>query len=176
MTQAIVASIPVESRLVPSCLESIIDTKVRGAALNFLQKLVDWFFTWFYCPYHSLYTAKLARVHPFSDGVVKLYDSTKQGIGGIDFEWGNDFITLNERKVFFNLNPHIESVFSRQYFTDYVAIKDDEKRRAGWFQIIEQEISRPNNPKPMEKSWMVNTNHFGQVLGQPNAHLVEQPR
>lgn len=173
MTQAIVASIPIDSRFVPSCLETIIDKKVSGVALNFLEKLVDCLFTWFYCPYHSLYQAKTARVHFFGDGEAKLYDTTKQGVGAIE---RNGSITLNERKVFFNLNPNIESVFSRQAFTDYVVIKDDEKRRPGWFQIIEQEISRPNNPKPMEKSWTINTNRFGQILGQENVYLVERPR
>lgn len=168
MTQAIVASFSIESRWVPSCLETLIDKKVAGAALNFLQKLIDWFFSWFYCPYHSFYLEKAARVHAFNDGEVKLFDATKQGIGGIN----HNFITINGRKVLFNPNPHIETLFSRRTSTDYVVIRDDEKRRAGWFQIIEQEISRPGNPKPMEKLWLVNTNQF---YPQLNGYLVEQP-
>jgi hypothetical protein len=168
MTQAIVASIPVESRLVPSCLESILDRKVRGVAFNFFQKLIDWFFTNFYIPYDSLYRAKMARVHSFSDGLVKLYDTTKQGIGNIE----KDSITIHQRKVFFHRNPKIESVFSRKALTDYVLIKDDEKQRPGWFQIIEQPILQLGRPNPMEKVWSVNTNRFK----IPNAYLVEQPR
>ena len=171
MRSAIIASLPVESRLVPGCFESILDAKVQGAAMNFLQRLIDQFLTWLYCPYHSLYLAKMARVHLLSDGKVRLYDATKQAVGGVD----SNFITIRGTRVFFNANPHIWTVFSRQAFTDYIVVQDDEKRRPGWFQIIEQEISRPGNPKPMEKLWTVDTNRFGAVLGHADVYLVEQP-
>lgn len=173
MTQAIVASLPVGSRWVSSCLESIIDKKVRGVALNFFEKIVDWVFIQIYRPYNSLYKAKMARVHTFSDGSAKLFDASKQKVAGIDFEFGNDFITVKKKRVLFNPNPNIEPVFSREAFTDYIVVKDDEKRRPGWFEIIEQEIARPGNPKPMGKSWMVNTNQ--RRIGI-ETYLVEQPR
>jgi hypothetical protein len=169
MTQAVVSAIPIESRLVPNCLESIIDIKVRGAVLNIFQKLIDWFFGNFYLPYDSLYQGKMTRVHLFKDGLVKLYDTSKQGIGRIEKE----FLTIHMRKVFFNRNPNIASIFSREVGTDYVVIKDDERQRPGWFQIIEQAIPQQGRPRPMEKVWSVNTNRFGKI---PNTYLVEQPR
>jgi hypothetical protein len=169
MTQAILASFPVESRFVPGCLESIIDAKVQGKALNVLQRLVDWICSWLYCPYKNLYRAKMERVHPLADKEVKLYDLTKHGVGGVE----SDFVTIQGRRIFFNDNPLIGTVFSRRAFTDFLVLKDG--GRPGWFQIIEQEVARPSNPRPMEKSWFVNANHFGSVAGQTGVYLVEQP-
>lgn len=170
MTHAVVASLPVESRLVPGCLESLIDMKVRGAALNFLQQLIDYFCTWFYCPYHALYLAKMARVHPLQDASVKLYDATRQGVAGVD----HDFITIYNRRVYFDANPRIERVFSRRAHTDYITVRDAPS--AGCFQIIVQDIPRPGNPRPMETSWTVNATRLGAVHGQDNVYLVNAER
>ena len=82
------------------------------------------------------------------------------------------------RKLFSTKTSNIENTFSKQACTDYVVVRDDEKRRPGWFEIIEQEISRPGNPTPMAKTWMVNTNkvhHLTQGREIKEAYLVEQP-
>lgn len=176
MTQSIVSSLPVDSRFVPSCLESIIDKKVRKVALNLLEKIVDWLFTWFYCPYHSLYKKKMARVHLFSDSITPLFDATRRGIAGICRHQQRDYISLNNRKVYFSPNPNIEIHFSRQAYTDYVVVRDD-RRRPGYFHITEQELSRPGNRNPMEKTWAVNTRDvFPDGPNQPTVHRIEQPR
>jgi hypothetical protein len=176
MTQSIIAALPVESRFVPGCLENIIDKKVAKVALNFLEKWVDWILTWIYCPYHNLFMAKLSRVHLFSDAATPLVDSTKQGVANIDFEWRNDYISLHGKKVYFNPIPNVEIVFSRQAYTNYVVVRDDESRRPGWYKIVVQEIPRPENLRPMEKSWRVNTNLLHQFVGwNTPAYLAENP-
>lgn len=166
MSLAIVASFPVESNFVPSCLEYIIDKKVAGIALNLLEELVDCICSWFYCPYNMLYQEKIARVHLFSDQITHLYDCTKKAVASIEHDWANDFITLHKTKVYFNLNPNIDVIFSKQTFTDYVVVCDDERRRAGWYRIIEQGLPQKANLKPMEKSWQVNTNQLHQFAGR----------
>lgn len=175
MALAIIAALPVESRFVPSCLETLVDKKVAGIALNLLERLVDWICSWIYCPYYNLYKEKMARVHLFNDQVTPLFDSTKEGIANIEYEWVNDSITLRDRRVCFNPIPHLEVVFSRMNFTDYVVIQDDDRRRPGWVKIIEQELPRPSNPKPMEKYWVVNTNELHQFQGEDPVYLAEQP-
>ncbi len=175
MTQVIIAAFPVESRFVPSCLECLIDKKVAGIALNLLERLVDWICSWIYCPYNSLYQAKLSRVHRFSDEITTLLDSTKQAIARIEFDWKNDYISLHDKRVVFNQIPNVEIVFSSQSFTDYVVVKDDENRRPGWYKIVEQEAPRPGNLIPMEKFWMVNTNQLHQFArGTDPIYLAEQ--
>lgn len=171
MTQAIVASFPVTSPFLPTFLENIIDKKISGVALNLLEKLMDWICFRVCCPYMAVYRGKMARVHTFSDGETRLFDTTKEKVAKIESAWENDYITLRNNKVFFNRNPNIGILFSRQAFTDYVVIKDDERRRGGVFQIIEQEIPRPGNPRPMEKSWHVKLENR-----VPGGILVERPR
>lgn len=176
MTQAVIASIPLSSPFVPNCLENLIDKKISGEALNIMQKLIDWICMWFYCPYNILYHKKVARIHTFTDGTAKLYDATKQGIAGIQYSWENDYISLFDKRVYFNPNPQIQIIFSRQAFTNYVVVKDYDIRGANWFQIIEQETPRANNNAPMEKSWLVNANIIRYFTNNPmrNVYLVEQ--
>lgn len=172
MTLSIVAAFPIESKLVPSFLENIIDKRVAGIALNLLEKTIHWICSWIYCPYNTLYKAKMARIHLFSDSQALLLDSTKQGIAKID----KDSISLHGKKVYFNLIPHVETIFSREAFTDYVVVQDDEHRRPGWYKIVHQETPHPGNLRPMEKYWMVNTNQLHQFLGGPpsRVYLAEQ--
>jgi hypothetical protein len=163
MIQSVVAALPVESSLVPSHLESIIDKKIAGIALNLIERLLNWIFSWIYFPYNRLYQAKMARVHRFRDNITPLLDCTKQGIARIDFNSKNDYISLLARKVHFKPIPHIDITFSRETFTEYVAIIDDENRGPGWYKIVEQEAPHPGNQIPMEKQWLVNTNQPYQV-------------
>jgi len=172
MTQAILHSLPVESRFIPSCLENIIDKKIQDVALNKLERLIHWICSWIYCPYQTLYQAKMARVHTFSDGAAKLFDATTQGIVKIDFEWDTDFIAINHKKVLFNPKHNMEVRFSRKADTDFVVVRDDAKRRAGWFEVSEQEISRPGNAKPMAKTWVVDTNQII-PFGKQSAYLAK---
>ncbi len=160
MTQAIIATLPVESSFVPSHLESIIDKKIAGIALNLIEKLLNWILSWVYFPYNSLYQAKMARVHRFRDKITPLLDCTRQGIAQIDFNSKNDYISLHKRKVYLSPIPNIEFTFSRDVFTEYVAVTDDENRRPGWYKIVEQETPHPGNQIPMEKHWLVNTNQM----------------
>lgn len=150
MTQAILAALPVDSRFVPSMFENLIDKKVGSIALNFFQRLVDFLLTWCYRPYHALYLAKRARVHCFSNGRVKLYDATRNRVGGVN----NDSVTISGRRVEFTTR-RIRALLSRQANLDYIVIRDDESRGAGWFQITTQDIPHEGNPNPMEISWIV---------------------
>lgn len=181
MSLTVIGSIPVESILVPSFLENIIDRKIAKLALNMLEKLVDRILSWIYCPYNQLYQEKKARIYTFGDGLTCLIDSTKLGIAKIDFDWETAYVALHSIKVLFNPDPNIEFTFSRDGNTDYVVILNDDKRGRGWYKIIEQEIASPTNPRPMEKHWHVNT-HDVHKLGRGNSPkawdflLVEQPR
>lgn len=177
MSVAVIRSIPVESSLVPSFLEDIIDRKIANLSLNILEELVDWILSWIYFPYHQLYQEKSARVHTFSDGLTRLVDSTKLGVANIEYDWSTDFVSLHAIKVYFIANPNIDFTFSRQTNTDYVVVIDDEKRGPGWYKIVEQEIARPMNPRPMEKCWYINTRNLHKAAGgyPKNFFLVEQP-
>lgn len=161
--------IRLDAPFVPTLLEGIIDAKIRGIALNALEEFVDWLCSWIYYPYQWLYSAKISRVHSFSDRNVKLYDATKHGVAGINCGKQDDHITLNGRRVYFNQCTYITMSFSKQFFMNSVIIKD--ANSPGWYQIIIQEIPRTTNPNPMETTWFVNTNQFGQV--ESNTYLVE---
>lgn len=178
MVLSIIASLPVDSRFVPTCLENIIDKRVAGVALNFLERLFNWLCTWLYFPYNTLYKAKMVRVHTFSDGIVRLFDATVRGLAGIEHDWEHDYVTLHDRNVRFNLNPNIKNHFARAMNTDYVVVRDDPIKRINWYQIIEQEISRPENPKPMEKIWYVDANkvHRFEEEQSEDVFLAEPPR
>lgn len=154
MTTPIAASFPVSSRFVPTFLENIIDKKISGIALNMIERLLHQICSWLYWPYRNLYREKQSRVHTFSDNQTRLFDATRDKSAKIEFEWGNDYITINGNKVPFTNNPQFEVVFSRQKYTDYVVVKDARERGPGWFQIIEQELPRESNPSPLEKAWV----------------------
>lgn len=170
MVQPVPFSIPVHSKWVPACLDRILDKKVAGAALSCLEKLVDWICSMIYGPYRTLYQAKLQRVHLFSDKLAKVIDCTMKGIAAIHVSkhvnlLGDinlvihqlDFITLNNKKVYFHQNPAIETIFSRATFTDYVVVKDAPQKGPSWIQIIEQETQRPRKDKPIVNEWFVDT-------------------
>lgn len=178
MTQAVVASLPVDSWFVPNFLAEILDKKISRVALNLLEEFIDWISSWIYCPYIFLSQEKLKRIHQFSDQMTSLFDSTKEGVAQI-YRGLIDYISLKNVKVCFSPNPNIAVLFSRQAFTDYVVVMDDEKRRPGWYKIIEQETPRPANPTPMEKCWLVNTNEMLQFQnwmgrGLPPVYLARQ--
>jgi hypothetical protein len=178
MTQAIVASIPVDSWFVPDFLAEILDKKISGIALNYIEEFVDWICSWIYCPYILLGQAKLKRIHRFSDQIVSLFDTTKKGVVQIKRSL-IDHICLKNVEVCFSANPNIAVLFSREAFTEYVVVKDDEKNRPGWYKIIEQPTPRPTNPRPMEKCWLINTNEMHQFqdgMGQilPPVYLAKQ--
>jgi len=164
MTLSEIAALPVQSQFVPSFLESIIDKKVAQIALNCLEELIDAILTWIYCPYHNLYQAKLARVHLFRD-TTPLLDSTKQGIAEIEQNGKNDYIKLHNKRVYFTLIPNLERFFSRAAYISYVNVFDDDNRRPGWYKIVEHELSRAGNERPMAKCWMINTNQLHRFEG-----------
>ena len=172
MTPSAIAALPVESRFVPGCMESILDKKVAKTALNILERLIDWIASRIYCPYNNLYQAKLARIHRFSD-TTPLLDSTKQGIATIDRDGGHDCINLHNNKVCFWPNPHTERVFSRSAYISYIVVQDD--GRSGWYKITEHELARPGNERPMAKYWFINTNQFHQFQGldRPPFYLAQ---
>jgi hypothetical protein len=174
MTQAVVASIPVESPYVPGWMENIVDKKITGFALNWLETFVDWLCMKLYCPYSSLYNRKMARIHIFNDNIVRLFDATQGGVARIEsgFDW--EFITLFQTRVYFAFDPHNHRmVFSRERKTNFVVIVDDPHRRSGWVQIIYHEIAKPGDPPPMEIRWEVNTNN---KLADPPRYVVELPK
>ena len=174
MSLSAIRTIPLDSALVPVFLEDIINKKIVGAALNALENFIDWLCSWIYYPYIKLYNGKKARIHTFSDNITPLVDSTKQGVAKIDFEWDKDYISLNRIKVLLSANIHINVTFSKKAHTAYVLVLDDEKRRPGWYQIIEEELPRPSNLNPMEKSWWINTNKIHYVNQNP-FFLAETP-
>lgn len=172
MVVKILASIPLDSHFVPTCLENILHKKIAGVALNILERLIHWVCSWIYSPYKTLYKAKLGRVHTFSDGIVKLIDTTVKGIAKTE---GN-YVVLRNRIVHFNWNTNIQTTFARKENTDYVIVRDDPKKRANWYQVVEKEISRPENQNPMEKIWHVNANlsyRFKERI-ERDVFLVEQ--
>ena len=181
MSLAIIRSIPLDSKLVPTFLEEIINKKVATVALNIFEELIDWLCSWLYYPYIKLYNDKKARIHTFSDAQTSLVDCTKRAIAKIDFDWNIDYVSLHNVKVLFTPNPNIDIVFSRTVHTEYVVVLDDKTRRPGWYRIIKQDLTLPSNKRPMEISWWVNTNQMhqfeqqGGLLGQTSFFLAEQP-
>ena len=164
MASSVNFDIPVHSSWVPRCFERIIDKKVRGVALNCLEKFVDWLATCLYRPYSNLYRDKLERIHFFSDGLAKLYDLTKEGIAGIRnqpifpqpgaFEF--DFITLKGVRVFFNRVINHVTAFAREQFTDYVVVRDGPA--PDQVVIHEQETARHVQVPPAVNEWTVDLN------------------
>jgi hypothetical protein len=154
MVVKVLASLPLDSHFVPTWLEKISHKKIAGVALNILERLIHWLCSWLYSPYKTLHIAKQGRVHTFSDGIVKLIDTTVKGIAKTE---GN-YVSLRNRIVHFNLNTNIQTTFARKENTNYVIVRDDLNKRTNWYQIVEKEISRPGNRNPMEKIWHVNAN------------------
>ena len=91
----------------------------------------------------------MSRVHNFSDNKVQLFDATKAKNVALEFEWDHDSIFINRKRVQFNPAPN----FSSKAFTQYVLVKDDENKGAGWYEIIQQELPRPSLPTPMAIRW-----------------------
>lgn len=142
MALAIVESLPVHSPWVPSVLESIINKKVAEVALNKIEELIDWLFTWLYSRYTELYNDKRKRVHSYNvdaKEVLKgvepclLFDRTREGQFSISDEFKNT-ILLGDYPVFFG--------FSR--LDNLPAIKE-----LKW--IIAENDSRPDYYRLVEK-------------------------
>lgn len=172
MTQAVVASLPVESPYVPGWMENIVDKKITGFALNWLEIVVDWLCWRLYCPYSNLYIRKMARIHIFNDHTVRLFDTTRCGAGGIlSEEFDREFITLFKNRLYFAHDPNNDNmVFSRARRTDFVVLRDDPLGKQGWFQIVNHEVAKPGGPPPMPITWDINTN---KLHDQPPGYVVE---
>ncbi|MES2274125.1 MAG: hypothetical protein V4487_08025 [Chlamydiota bacterium] len=193
MTQPVMfISIPLHSKWVPACLEKIIDKKINRIALNCLERLLDFLCSKLYFPYRRLLAAKLARIHLFSDKTTKLFDATAQGIAGIKaknqahlIDGGDiritDYVTLNRKRVFFDPDPGRLMIFSHEAYTESVYVSDAEEKGPGWYRIAELALGRPDNPRPMPKTWFVNTNQLHDIFAplgpfreKEQGYLVEQ--
>lgn len=98
------------SYFVPDCLANILDKKVQGIALNCLESLVDWIFSYLYTAYSTLYDLKsvmhqhgrdiahpeTASIHRFRDGT-PMYDLTRDQQAGI--RQPQEFDLLARRQV-----------------------------------------------------------------------------
>lgn len=160
MVVAAVAQIPVTSRLVPGCLEHMINKKVANVALSLFERIVDFILSWIYCPYSYLYLGKLSRVHYFSDGT-PLFDCTKDGIASIT----NGRVSLIATQIYFEARVDLEVFFSRANRTEYVVVEEDPRFRPGWIQVVEQEMDFPDKTRPKEKLWSINTNEAHRYEG-----------
>lgn len=138
---------------VRDCLASILDKKVQGVALNCIEAFVDFFCTWFYTTYNTMFDLKMlmhqhgidfrhperVSIHRFRNQA-PLYDFTMTQHAGIrptverDLlrrmdRPGIDYVTFRARtdqaalRVLFSDHPDAEISFNED--TKYVAIQND---------------------------------------------------
>jgi hypothetical protein len=135
---------------VPDCLESIVDKKVNGIALNIFEWIVDWLASWLHNHYNTLLEIKIVlhdanranhpvnatslKIHRFMEGM-PLYDITTGTVSGIKHQGRFnliqqtrsyvDFIELHNKRVFFCSNPDVDVLFTRAGRTKYVIVEDE---------------------------------------------------
>jgi len=151
VTQAVVASFPVDSSALPEEQRTLIDKKVSGVAMTaseeeqHLQLLSNEL-------YNTVFKTKLARVHYCGDDVAALYDCTKNGIGSIqlDERMRREYIALNGIKIV--LWPHDDHNCQLTFYrrppghTNYVVLRDASQENC--VETIEYETKRPELAEP----------------------------
>jgi len=148
MTQAIVAHFPVFNPFLPKNHKDLANKKVAGVALSKIEEFKH------HCllkttNYRHFYNLKSHRVVELND--VKLYDTTRDSIGGVEVSDNFDCVSINEMEVAFTNGVTADGgKFSRLAGTDYVVVSDCPERDK--ISICEKTISTKS-----AKNWIVNT-------------------
>ncbi len=132
------------------CLTNIIDKKVNEVALNCLEALVDYFCTWLYTTYNTMYELKMRMreyeqdiAHPERFAIhrlrnnIPLYDfSTTQAASVRHAADGHGRITLTvggvARRIILSTHPHLDRRFEPAETRAIVIL------RSGLFFVIEE--------------------------------------
>ncbi len=153
-TLEIIAKVPIDRTLVPKCLEDIIDKRIAGVALSALEEFVNWFLSWVYSPYNTLFETKAKRICTFQDDEVRMCDSTEGGIVKVKEDAICLTIDKEERPLYFYNDTRDKMVFKKLF--DCVEVRHASKNPR-CIEICCYDPSRPNNGFPT--IWRVDLDH-----------------